>query len=466
MILFIHLPCSLVLCPSANWLASQSARSLPTIRLPNCLGLVCPTPQVVTTGHVNVDVNHSSKMASPDVLSQHPPYLHTFSRSHTDTQTYTHNHVHTYVNPSLLYPSAAPSSDNQTYSRDDNTRLRVMTSHERDMGLRMEMPPLSKSISPSLSVRTFVTAVEVVERECEGDMSPVEKDCPGEEVVGNGLEETERLVRDLSIEDKKNLKSDKKDHRSQRRRKGSKTTSSKPGSKQSSRPGSRQNSDAQPKSTSRRGSAFSQLPPTIPQRTSSRTISPTRRATLLSFHHNSKNLFQSIGAALEDPKEAPSAISALLRHRASLSSEKGQERRGRSYSTLDADPYSGDGTGESPLLPQSLLNDDYAEEGDDVAGSRKAKPIPATIIDWTHPNTRRREYEKIDRDHSGVRGLWKKVTPQWCQGKGGRIPFYTGDEKDSDGGSVRRYRIEDEDEDVGQVKEGRKWNCLAFIGKG
>jgi len=58
--------------------------------------------------------------------------------------------------------------------------------------------------------------------------------------------------------------------------------------------------------------------------------------------------------------------------------------------------------------------------------------------------------------------MWKKVSPKWCQGRDARAPFYTGDEKDSDAGSVRRYRIEDEE--VGGVKEGRKWNCLGLVG--
>ncbi|OJJ50510.1 hypothetical protein ASPZODRAFT_126397 [Penicilliopsis zonata CBS 506.65] len=72
----------------------------------------------------------------------------------------------------------------------------------------------------------------------------------------------------------------------------------------------------------------------------------------------------------------------------------------------------------------------------------------ATVIDWTSPSTRKREYEKIDRASRGVRGFWRRVAPNWCQTQDARTPFF---EQDKDGrgnheGSVRRFRMDIPDE--------------------
>ena len=67
--------------------------------------------------------------------------------------------------------------------------------------------------------------------------------------------------------------------------------------------------------------------------------------------------------------------------------------------------------------------------------------IPCTIIDWTTPSTRRREYEKIDRSTRGLRGLWRKLCPRRLH-HSQHIPFYKEDEEDDDGASVRRYRLD------------------------
>ncbi|KAI9717399.1 MAG: hypothetical protein M1812_004751 [Candelaria pacifica] len=85
------------------------------------------------------------------------------------------------------------------------------------------------------------------------------------------------------------------------------------------------------------------------------------------------------------------------------------------------------------------------------------QPVPrATIIDWTSPSTRRREYAKIDKNSQGLRGWWRRNAPGWCF-KDCRAGFYNG-EKDSDAGSVRRYRLdlpdeEDDDDDKYLMRE-------------
>ncbi|KLJ06078.1 hypothetical protein EMPG_10522 [Blastomyces silverae] len=77
------------------------------------------------------------------------------------------------------------------------------------------------------------------------------------------------------------------------------------------------------------------------------------------------------------------------------------------------------------------------------------KPIPATVIDWTSPSTRRREYEEIDRSTRGVRGMWRKIAPSWCQPGGNRMPFFEEGKggKEMYEGSVRRFRMDVPDGD-------------------
>ncbi|KAI2787879.1 hypothetical protein POX_f08260 [Penicillium oxalicum] len=69
--------------------------------------------------------------------------------------------------------------------------------------------------------------------------------------------------------------------------------------------------------------------------------------------------------------------------------------------------------------------------------------VPATVIEWTSPATRRAEYEKIDRASRGVRGFWRRVAPRWCQSRVSRTPFFEeGKTKAEREGSVRRFRMD------------------------
>lgn len=101
--------------------------------------------------------------------------------------------------------------------------------------------------------------------------------------------------------------------------------------------------------------------------------------------------------------------------------------------------------------------------------------VPATIIDWTLPSTRRNEYREIEKSCKGIRGLWRRLAPQWCQ-RNRRLNFFD-DENIDDVGSVRRYRLdlppaEEEKGGIegrekfkreGEVKKVRmKWSCLGL----
>lgn len=94
-------------------------------------------------------------------------------------------------------------------------------------------------------------------------------------------------------------------------------------------------------------------------------------------------------------------------------------------------------------------------------------------MQWTSPSTRRRDYERIDKANSGLRGFFRKVTPRCVSGQ--QEKFY---EKDnSDTGSVRRYRLDDGDDfmdekdvlrphtsayenSTTQSKTKKKWVCF------
>lgn len=79
--------------------------------------------------------------------------------------------------------------------------------------------------------------------------------------------------------------------------------------------------------------------------------------------------------------------------------------------------------------------------------------VPATIIHWTSDETRRKEYNKIDRSNKGVRGLFKRMFPK-IAAKSSEPRFYDESER-SDAGSVRRFRIDLPHEE--ELKTSRKW---------
>jgi len=101
--------------------------------------------------------------------------------------------------------------------------------------------------------------------------------------------------------------------------------------------------------------------------------------------------------------------------------------------------------------------------------SRDYKPIPTTVIDWTIPSTRKREYEKIDRSSRGVRGMWRRFAPSWCQSGERRTLFFEEGKggKEMYEGSVRRFRM-DVREDESHENERpqvlkRTWTVNRFV---
>jgi hypothetical protein len=76
--------------------------------------------------------------------------------------------------------------------------------------------------------------------------------------------------------------------------------------------------------------------------------------------------------------------------------------------------------------------------------------VPATVMHWTSTETRRQEYNRIDKSNKGLRGLLKKYFPKLAA-KPSDSRFY--DEKEgSTAGSVRRFRLDLPDEEEAEGK--------------
>ncbi|THC91854.1 hypothetical protein EYZ11_008676 [Aspergillus tanneri] len=136
------------------------------------------------------------------------------------------------------------------------------------------------------------------------------------------------------------------------------------------------------------------------------------------------------------------------------------------YSNISTPPLSPVLSGQlidcnSPVRVCSVFSD--AHGGDPILPIQSS----ATVIDWTSPSTRRREYEKIDRASSGMRGFWRRVAPRWCQSRDNRTPFFE-EGKDGKGnyeGSVRRFRMDLPDEPVTENKVGLKLKRKLVVGR-
>ncbi|KAI9374027.1 hypothetical protein BJX61DRAFT_349064 [Aspergillus egyptiacus] len=168
---------------------------------------------------------------------------------------------------------------------------------------------------------------------------------------------------------------------------------------------------------------------------------PVHREDLLALHRESCRLFQG-------PKAG---------HRRSASPSDAQARPLRTSSDLRSPPV----TSIAEHQPSTVSpNDPRSSQSNVPVQHIEITPLESkpTVIEWTSPSTRRREYEAIDRASKGVRGLWRRVAPRWCQFGDSRVPFF---EEGKDGkanyeGSVRRFRMDLPDEPEVQTRRAMK----------
>jgi hypothetical protein len=225
----------------------------------------------------------------------------------------------------------------------------------------------------------------------------------------------------------------------------------------------------------------------IPRRRSS---VPVRRKgqDLISFHRQSCQLFQSLEGTLASSRGWKETDPARSRRGSSSNTRPSspciiKTDNGFAYlaSTTSTSPFgsakSSRRNSSAAVTPLPSLYDDRTPTSTSssfrsLAGtscsileeklirplaSLPPRPHPVSITSWTSVESRRCEYEKIDRSHSGLRGLWKRLTPRWCHGGRARKGFFDG--TDAETQSVRRYRLtldDDDDDDDSDEKQKRR----------
>ena len=202
----------------------------------------------------------------------------------------------------------------------------------------------------------------------------------------------------------------------------------------------------------------------IPDRTSSLCHRPTKtqpkprhkskRPDSISLHNRSCKLFSSIDEILALTRETPPPTY-------SESNSRPRSRQSSNvvgYTTPEQAPVTiVDVFSTSWLLPASApasRRDSGFAEGQ----TNTPRPSFNNVMSWTSDETRRREYEKIDRAHSGWRGFLNSVKPKsWRNAR--RNFFHTENEDEDDADSVRRFRVSLPEKSV-KSKKSRKWTCF------
>ena len=163
-----------------------------------------------------------------------------------------------------------------------------------------------------------------------------------------------------------------------------------------------------------------------------------KRETLLALHRDSCRLFQDPSTTATCP---PSMTKPTIHSPSAASSDTGTP-------PLSPGLYSQSSASERSLDQAHLEHGPAPVYHIPGAEPSYKQPSTTTVIDWTSASTRRREYAKIDRSSRGVRGLWRKVAPRWCQFGNDRMPFFDPGKnpKANYEGSVRRFRMDLPDE--------------------
>ncbi|RAK95176.1 uncharacterized protein BO80DRAFT_430066 [Aspergillus ibericus CBS 121593] len=177
--------------------------------------------------------------------------------------------------------------------------------------------------------------------------------------------------------------------------------------------------------------------------TTSLTPATARREDLIALHRESCRLFQDDGLSTSKPRprvSRPPSSSIPRTPPRPLRSSSNASSPPTLRTQLSISTYQGQPSQDEPLRPPLRASTFSAYE----ATCPSPLAPTTTVIDWTSPSTRRREYEKIDRASSGVRGFWRRVAPRWCQFGDNRTPFFE-EGKNGKGnyeGSIRRFRME------------------------
>lgn len=183
---------------------------------------------------------------------------------------------------------------------------------------------------------------------------------------------------------------------------------------------------------------------------------PETRENLIALHREACRIFQSEDApkprnsdtqALSSPTSV-SSTTYFSSHGGNTPTDTGSPSPSPVIHPLPDRFFDRDSMGLNDPRPShhdARLASNFSGDSD----AAQSRPTSTTVIDWTSPSTRKREYAKIDRANRGLRGLWRRVAPKWCQPDDHRTPFF---EEGKNGkanyeGSVRRFRMDIPDED-------------------
>jgi hypothetical protein len=234
-------------------------------------------------------------------------------------------------------------------------------------------------------------------------------------------------------------------------------------------------------------SATSSQAPSSPPRTSVH-MSQKKRDDLLALHRDSCRVFQETGltrtiVSRDDlqPVRSYTAPSHPARYPGySLSSNAGSPTTSPVLRSQRSPPFAPTLDHDGDMSDEELLSSSHTRRTASTSQSEadpqqpyEPVPVPATVIDWTSPTTRRREYEKIDRSNRGFRRIWRSIAPRCFRSSDARTPFFE-EGKDGKGnheGSVRRFRMDipdekDESSNVPTAKDtlthdkGGRWSCF------
>lgn len=111
---------------------------------------------------------------------------------------------------------------------------------------------------------------------------------------------------------------------------------------------------------------------------------------------------------------------------------------------IDATPAGATPQAPTPTHESDLPTLDEKATATASAGGLGGGAQEDTTMHWMLPETRRSQYERIDRANTGVRGLVRRLMPRCVSGPA-PMRFYEGET--SDAGSVRRYRMDDVSDD-------------------
>ncbi|USP75135.1 hypothetical protein yc1106_02409 [Curvularia clavata] len=223
-----------------------------------------------------------------------------------------------------------------------------------------------------------------------------------------------------------------------------------PVSEQRSRPLRQQSTTSSENSTNRSKSRGHGSKPSSSRRTSCTIVDPSRPAR----HYRIKS-FQGPPAVVT--QDVDDVLALHFRSCSMFSNPSYQSHSGLPSPALSSGDASGFPSTTTRFSMDSLRvvqETDAHRQSEDSMIHEKTN----TTMHWTSPCTRKREYERIDKANSGLRGFLRRMTPRCVSGP--QEKFY--DKDQSDVGSVRRYRINDtdnddeDDDELANMKEKQK----------